>query len=44
LAPGFVGLWQVNVRIPNNALTGDAVPVRAVVNASPSNLISVAIR
>jgi uncharacterized protein (TIGR03437 family) len=44
LAPGFVGLWQINVKIPANALTGAAIPVRAVINATPSNLISMAIR
>lgn len=27
LAPGFVGLWQLNVRIPDNAPTGAAVPL-----------------
>ncbi len=27
LAPGFVGLYQVNARIPQNAPLGDAVPV-----------------
>jgi uncharacterized protein (TIGR03437 family) len=27
LAPGFVGLWQLNIVIPLNAPTGDAVPL-----------------
>jgi uncharacterized protein (TIGR03437 family) len=27
LAPGFVGLYQVNAQVPANAPTGDAVPV-----------------
>ncbi len=44
LAPGFVGLWQVNVKIPDNSLAGAAVPLRAVINATPSNVVSVAIR
>ncbi len=44
MAPGFVGLWQVNVRIPRDALTGDAVPLRAVVNGRISNLPTLAVR
>jgi uncharacterized protein (TIGR03437 family) len=27
LAPGFVGLYQVNAQVPDHAPTGDAVPV-----------------
>lgn len=44
LAPGFVGLWQINVRIPADAPAGDAVPVRVVINGAPSNTVSIAIR
>jgi uncharacterized protein (TIGR03437 family) len=44
LAPGFVGLWQLNVRIPEGALTGDAVPIRAIVRGVSSNLPTLAIR
>jgi uncharacterized protein (TIGR03437 family) len=44
LAPGFVGLWQINVRIPDNALTGGAVPVKAVINGRPSNSLTLAIQ
>jgi uncharacterized protein (TIGR03437 family) len=43
LAPGMVGIWQLDVRVPDNAPTG-AVPVRAVINAVPSNIVTVAIR
>jgi uncharacterized protein (TIGR03437 family) len=43
LAPGFVGLCQINVKLPGNALTG-SVPVRAVVNGTPSNIVTVAIK
>ncbi|MBS1809957.1 MAG: S8 family serine peptidase [Acidobacteria bacterium] len=43
LAPGFVGLWQVNVRIPANAPTGSAVPLVVSVDGRPSNQTTVAI-
>jgi uncharacterized protein (TIGR03437 family) len=44
LAPGFVGLWQINVRIPEGALTGDAVPIRGIVRGVPSNQPTLAIQ
>jgi uncharacterized protein (TIGR03437 family) len=44
LAPGFVGLWQLNLRIPQSVPSGPAVPLRAVINATPSNVVSLAIR
>jgi uncharacterized protein (TIGR03437 family) len=43
LAPNFVGLWQINVRIPEGALTGD-VPIRAIVRGVSSNLPTLAIQ
>ena len=43
LAADRVGVWQLDVRIPENAPTG-IVPVRAVINAVPSNIVNVAIR
>jgi uncharacterized protein (TIGR03437 family) len=44
LAPGFVGLWQVNVKIPTDAPTGNAIPLRILINGTPSNVVEVAIR
>jgi uncharacterized protein (TIGR03437 family) len=44
LAPGFVGLWQMNVRIPDAASSGDAVPIRAVIRGRPSNVATLAIQ
>jgi uncharacterized protein (TIGR03437 family) len=42
LAPGFAGLWQLNVKIPETALSG-SVPVRAVIQGRPSNIVTVAV-
>ncbi len=39
LAPGYIGLWQINVRIPQDAASGNSVPVRVL-----SNTVTVAIR
>ena len=44
LAPGFIGLWQINVTLPQGVATGNAVPLKVVIDGSPSNLGTVAIR
>ena len=44
LAPGAVGVWQITVKLPDNVTTGNAVPLRAVINGNPSNIVSVAIK
>jgi uncharacterized protein (TIGR03437 family) len=44
LAPGYVGLWQLNLRIPLNAPTGNAVPLRVTVDGRVSNQTIVAIK
>jgi uncharacterized protein (TIGR03437 family) len=44
LMPGYVGVWQINVKIPQDALTGNSVPVRAVINGLPSNSVTIAIK
>jgi len=43
LAPGYIGLWQINVQLPAT-VTGNAVPVRVTINGSPSNTVTVAVR
>jgi uncharacterized protein (TIGR03437 family) len=43
LAPGYIGLWQINVQLPPG-ITGAAVPVRIIINGTPSNTVTVAIR
>lgn len=44
LAPGYIGLWQINVTIPAGITTGTAVPLRVVINGTPSNVVTVAVR
>jgi uncharacterized protein (TIGR03437 family) len=40
-APGFVGLWQINFRIPATQAPGNAIPVtvqyKGVVSNNPQN-------
>jgi uncharacterized protein (TIGR03437 family) len=43
LAPGFIGLWQINVVIPTGTTAG-TVPVRVVINGTPSNSVTIAVR
>ncbi|MCH7978520.1 MAG: hypothetical protein IH935_06025, partial [Acidobacteria bacterium] len=43
LAPGFVGLYQVNVQVPSNAPTGDAVPVVLTIGGVASNTVTIAV-
>jgi uncharacterized protein (TIGR03437 family) len=43
LAPGFIGLWQINVQVPANAPTGN-LQLRVLVNGTPSNTVTVAVR
>jgi uncharacterized protein (TIGR03437 family) len=44
LAPGFAGLYQVNVQIPPGAPAGDAIPVVLTVGAAVSNVATIAIQ
>jgi len=43
LAPGFVGLYQVNVQIPAQVPSGIAVPVKISVGGKTSNTVNIAI-
>jgi len=43
LAPGLVGLYQVNVQVPANAPTGDAVSLAISVGSLTSNTVTVAV-
>ncbi len=44
LAPGFVGLYQVNVQIPSGVTPGGAVPLALFQNGVPSNTVTLAVR
>jgi uncharacterized protein (TIGR03437 family) len=43
LAPGFVGLYQVNVTVPADAGSGDAVPISLSIGGVTSNTATIAI-
>ena len=44
LAPGFAGLYQVNLSVPSLAPTGDEVPLTLSAGGVTSNPVNVAIR
>lgn len=44
LAPGNVGLWQINVTIPAGTPSGSAVPIRVVIDGSASNTVTISVR
>lgn len=44
LAPGFVGLYQVNVQVPDGAPSGDAVQVAISIGGATSNTVTIAVQ
>lgn len=44
LAPGFVGLYQINVRIPDDAPAGDAVNLVITTSGVASNTVTIAVQ
>jgi uncharacterized protein (TIGR03437 family) len=44
MAPGFTGLLQINVRVPDDAVVGDAVPLLVRVDGVAAPLSSLSIR
>jgi uncharacterized protein (TIGR03437 family) len=44
LEAGAVGVWQLDIKIPSSAPVGSAVPLRAVINGMPTNIVTIAIR
>lgn len=44
LAPGFVGLYQINVTLPPDVPTGDSVPLMLNMSGASSNAVDIAIQ
>jgi uncharacterized protein (TIGR03437 family) len=44
LAPGFAGLYQVNVQVPAGVPTGNAVPLVMTVNGASSNATTIVVQ
>jgi uncharacterized protein (TIGR03437 family) len=44
LAPGFVGLYQVNALVPAGVALGSAVPVTISIGGATSNQVTVAVQ
>jgi len=43
LAPGNIGLWQINVAIPKSTASGN-VALRVIIDGVPSNQVTIAVR
>ena len=43
LAPGFVGLYQVNAQVPAGVTAGSAVPVSISIGGATSNTVTIAV-
>jgi len=44
MAPGYVGLYQVNIQVPSNAPSGSAIPVVLTIGGVTSNTVTIAIQ
>ena len=44
LAPGEIGLYQVNVQLPNGVPSGSAVPVQIVLGSAISNIVTIGVQ
>ncbi len=44
LAPGLIGVYQINASVPANVPTGDAIALKSVVGGVESNTVLIAIR
>ncbi len=44
LAPGWVGLWQINAEVPQDVATGPAVPLSITAGGVASNTVTIAVQ
>ena len=44
LAPGYIGLYQVNAEVPDGVASGDAIPVVISMNGINSNTVTIAVQ
>jgi len=44
LAPGWVGLWQINAVVPQDAPTGSAVTLQVIMGGAASNVATLAVK
>ncbi len=44
LAPGFVGLWQINAEVPQDVTPGSAVPLQISAGGVASNTVTIAVQ
>jgi uncharacterized protein (TIGR03437 family) len=44
LAPGYVGLYQVNAQVPAGSATGNAVPVTISIGGATSNTVTIGVQ
>lgn len=43
LAPGQIGLYEINVQVPTGVPSGDAIPLNIVLGSAVSNTVTVAV-
>ena len=44
MAPGFVGLWQINAEVPQSVTPGNAVPLVISAGGVSSNTVTIAVQ
>ena len=44
MAPGYVGLWQINAQIPQTVTPGNAVPLVVTAGGATSNTVTIAVQ